>query len=204
MEATASVDTIGFFLLAIFPGLVSLQVYRLLMPARPLAWQDVFVQALFYSCLNFALLSPLAFFIMKGSNLTDHPVGYWLVLIATLLAFPIAWPFVLRALLRWNWLKRRIQLPFPTPWDFFFYERKPVFALVHLKGGRLLGGYWGGRSYAGSFPNDGEIYLEAVYSLNDKGVFGQPIDGTQGTLIHKDQYDCIEFLEVPPLPVNRS
>jgi hypothetical protein len=65
------------------------------------------------------------------------------------------------------------------------------------KPGKSLGGYWGPRSFAGLFPNDGDIYLEAVYFVNADGTFGQPVDGTRGALIRKDQYACIELFEIP-------
>jgi uncharacterized protein DUF6338 len=61
----------------------------------------------------------------------------------------------------------------------------------------MLGGYWGGHSYAGSFPNDGDIYLEAVYTVDVSGKFGNPIWNTRGVLLRKDQYSYIELFAVP-------
>jgi len=69
--------------------------------------------------------------------------------------------------------------------------------LGQLCGGQLLGGYWGGNSYAGSFPNDGDIYLEAVYAVDESGLFGDPIPNTRGVLLRKEQYSYIELFSVP-------
>lgn len=81
--------------------------------------------------------------------------------------------------------------------DFFFDQREPGFVLVHLTDGKLLGGYWGSNSYAGSFPNDGDIYLEAVYTIDEAGEFGDPIPNTRGVLLRKEQYFYVELFSVP-------
>ncbi len=192
-----TLPSIGLIVLAVFPGLVSLQMYRLLMPARPLEWKDALLQGLFYSIINFVLLAPLVVFLGDLSHLDRHPLTYWSALGGVLLVGPILWPFLLRLLFRWKWLQSRIHLPYPTAWDYFFESRDPAFLLIRLKDGKSLGGYWGPGSFAGSFPNDGDIYLEAVYSLKEDGTFGAPIDGTRGALIRKDQYTCIELFGVP-------
>lgn len=70
-------------------------------------------------------------------------------------------------------------------------------ARIHLNNGKLLGGYWGGNSYAGSFPNDGDIYLEAVYSVDDAGHFGEVMPNSRGVLLRKDQYSYIELFSAP-------
>lgn len=85
------------------------------------------------------------------------------------------------------------QVPYPTAWDFFFDQRESGFAHVHLTNGKLLGGYWGVRSYAGSLPNDDDIYLEAVYAVDDRGSFGKAIPLTRSVLLRKEQYNRIEF-----------
>jgi len=59
MSADSNLETLGLLLLFVFPGLVSTQVYRLIMPARPTAWGDALIQSLFYTAINFTLLFPL-------------------------------------------------------------------------------------------------------------------------------------------------
>jgi hypothetical protein len=192
-----TLDNIGFVILAVFPGLVATQVYRLLMPARPLEWKDALLQGVFYSIVNFTLLLPVVLFVINTDNQASHPVWYWGALLLVLLVGPIAWPFVLRRAFRWKWLRTRVHLPYPTTWDYFFDSREPAFLLIRLSDGKSLGGYWGPNSYAGSFPNDGDIYLEAVYLVNSDGTFGKPFEGTKGALLRRDQYICIELFSVP-------
>ena len=87
-----------------------------------------------------------------------------------------------------------------TAWDFFFDRRRPVFALIHLHDGRVVAGFWGADSYTGSFPNDGDVYLQAVYSLN-AGRPGSPVPFSRGMIIRKDQYRYIDLLDLPPQEV---
>ncbi len=107
------------------------------------------------------------------------------------------WPLLLVRFFKSRWVVGRVQLPYPTAWDYFFDQRKTAFMLVHLSDGHLIGGYWGGRSYAGIFPNDGDICLEAVYQLDESGRFGLPIQDTHGVLLRKEQYSYVEFFSVP-------
>ena len=109
-----TVDRIGVALLAVFPGVVAMQVYRLLMPARRLHWKDAILQGLFYSIVNFALLLPVILFVTYPANQAAHPAVYWVAILVMLLVGPVAWPFLLRSAFRWNWLRARVHLPYPA------------------------------------------------------------------------------------------
>jgi hypothetical protein len=197
MNATLDVPTIGLFMLVVFPGLVSTTIYRLIMPSRGLEWENAILQATFYSAINFVLGLPALYLLVFGYDPLKHAVRYSLAAALLLVVLPIVWPLVLVSLFKSKALARRIQIPYPTAWDFFFDQREPGFVLVHLADGKLLGGYWGGNSYAGSFPNDGDIYLEAVYSIDEAGRFGEPMPETRGVLLRKEQYSYIELFSVP-------
>ena len=190
-------DSIILFSIFVVPGLVSMTVYRMLMPARQLRWGDALIQGLFYSILNFILLFPALLLITDAGFRAGNLIGTWLVAVACLGVAPTIWPFVLRKLYRWEWLAQKIQIPYPTAWDYFFDLRDPTFVLIHLRNGSLLGGYWGPRSYAGSFPNHGDIYLEAVYKVDPEGKFGEPMPDTNGVLLRRDEYTYFELFKLP-------
>jgi hypothetical protein len=177
MKDVLTLQGVGFFILFVVPGLISMTVYRLLMPARAAQWADAVVQSLFYSSLNFALLSPLIYWLYAGEIPARHPLLLAAGALLVLAIFPVLWPIGLLKLYRWKWLARKIHVPHPTVWDYFFDKREPVFVLVRLNNGSLIGGFWGVNSYAGSFPNDGDIYLEAVYRVDANGKFGNPHSG---------------------------
>jgi hypothetical protein len=68
----------------------------------------------------------------------------------------------------------------------------------HTKQRVRIGGFWGPDSYAGSFPNDGDSYLQAVYEIDEHGKFGEAKEATRGVPTRKDQYTCLELFAVPP------
>jgi hypothetical protein len=201
VNATFDAVTAGLFLLFVFPGLISTTVYRLIMPARALEWGNAVVQGLFYSGVNFILSLPILYWLVLGYDPVQDAGRYIIAAFLVLLVTPLAWPIALVAIFKSKAVAKRIQIPYPTAWDAFFDPRKPAFLLIHLTNGGLLGGYWGGNSYAGSYPNDGDIYLEAVYRVDAVGNFGDPVRNTLGVLLRKDQYTYIEVFAVPKVEV---
>ncbi|HKP76698.1 MAG TPA: DUF6338 family protein [Longimicrobiaceae bacterium] len=197
MDAKLDFPTVGVFMFVLFPGLISIHVYRLIMPSRSVDWGDGLLQALFYSTINFVLGLPILFAFVFGYDPLEHPVRYCIAALLVLLVTPLIWPVLVVAIFKSNRFARRIQIPYPTAWDFFFNRREPAFVLVHLNSGALLAGYWGPDSYAGSFPNDGDIYLEAVYPVDKDGALGEPIPYTRGVLLQKQQYSYVELFSVP-------
>ncbi len=195
MKIAPNLESWTLFLVLVVPGLISMHVYRLLFAAREIDWKGGLVQALFYSSLNLAVCLPLLVPIHQEDFLEEHPYWYVAGLMTVLLVLPVVWPFLYGRLLRWQWLASKIQLPYPTAWDFFFDRRVPVFVLVQLRNGSMLGGYYGSQSYATSFPTEGDIYLETVYHVDKAGKFKEPIDGSGGAIVRKDQYELIEFFK---------
>jgi len=197
MKVAPELDSVVLFMLFILPGLISIHIYRLLLPAKDIDWKNVTVQALFYSCLNFVVCLPILVPIHRGDFPAAHPYIYVSLFMVVLLVSPVFLPFVLVKLFRWERLMNRLQLPYPTAWDYFFDLRKVVFVLIHLKNGRMIGGYYGPNSYATSFPREGDIYLEAVFHIDKNGRYVDMVKNTAGLLIRHTEYDYIEFHDIP-------
>lgn len=197
MDLPLDLGAVELFLVFVVPGLISMSVYRLLMPARSLQWDQAVLQGLFYSSVNLLLTLPITAHITQPGYLASHPRRSWALLLGSLFVAPMLWPLLLRGLFRWSWFARKIQIPYPTAWDYVFDARESAFVLVHLRNGSLIGGYWGPGSYAGSFPNDGDVYLEAVYQVDEHGRFGDPVDDTRGVLLRKDEYSYLELFAIP-------
>ena len=78
------------------------------------------MQALFYSSLNLGVSLPILIPIHQDAFLASHPNLYTAGMVLVLLILPVVWPFLYRRLLRWRWFASKIQLPYPTAWDFIF------------------------------------------------------------------------------------
>jgi len=184
------------FVILVFPGLISMHIYRLLLPARLVDWKNALLEAAFYSAVNFGLCFPLLAFLIFSDIVVTHPIWSGCVFFLIIFVVPITWPALYAKLAR-SKLMAKLQLPFPTAWDAFFDRRDPCFVLVTLRDGRKVGGFFGEGSYATSFPNDGDMYISAVYGVDADGKFIGPIMDTKGCLIRKDDYKLIEFFEIP-------
>ncbi len=76
-----------------------------------------------------------------------------------------------------------------TAWDWHFSRQQPLWAVVTLKDGSVVYGYYGSDSFAGDDPRD--IYLEKVYKPEENG-FGTTEDN-RGALIMAEQISVVEF-----------
>ena len=171
MNLSLESGTLPLVILLVFPGIVSMQIYRLLMPAREMDWGNALTEGLFYSIVNLALTLPATLPLHFFKVYQTHPFWYSVVGLLVLLVCPIIWPWLLCKAFRSKRLMTGLQVPFPTAWDYFFDKRLPLFVLVHLNDGKLVGGYYGDDSYATSHPNEGDLYLQAVYKVDDEGSF---------------------------------
>ncbi len=205
MDAAFDLDTLPLVLLFVLPGLISMQVYRLVLPSEKIDWSNAILQGGFFSAINYAILSPLIWAIHQNNFPTTNPKLYVFGSIFVLVIAPILWPIIVRLLLSKTRLLNKLQLPFPSAWDYYFSQRRTAFVLLHLKDGGLIGGYYGRNSYATSFPHNGEIYLETIYKVNDDGTFGDVIASTDGAIFRRDEYYYLELFKVPsPKPIQNQ
>lgn len=168
----------------------------MIMPAYRIEWKSAILEGLFYGVINLVLLSPLVYWLMSTGAAEANAIMLWAAAAVVFVIAPIVWPLAFVFLVKRPLLRRYVQLPYPSAWDFFFDRRADCFVLIHLKNGQMIGGYYGPNSYATSFPDHGDIYLEAVYRVDATGTFVEPIESTEGLLISRDGYSYIELLGV--------
>jgi uncharacterized protein DUF6338 len=188
-------ETLGAVLGLVWPGLVSMHVYRLLFATARIDWGQALLQGFFFTVINYLVGFPLVLYVLRAQNIENHPFLYWLALAGIWLVGPVLMPVVWKWLIGTSFLSRYLQQPYITPWDYYFDRREDAFVLIHLKNGHLVAGYWGPGSYASGYPEQGDLYLSAVYSVDAKGRLGPPTPSTKGLLITRDEYTYIELFE---------
>lgn len=102
------------------------------------------------------------------------------------------------------WQRRRLPARFrgtPTAWDHMFRNCGSCFVRVRLKDGTWVGGWYGSGSYATSYPEPAELFLESAWRMNPDGSFAQRISGTAGLHVRSADADVVELLQ-PPEPEN--
>ena len=188
-------EILGAILGLVWPGLVSMHVYRLLVAGARMDWGQALLQGFFFTVINYILGFPLVLYILRSDNLEHHPVVYWFALGVVWLLGPVLLPVAWKWLVGTRVLSQYFQQPYMTSWDYSFDHRQSAFMLIHLKNGNLVAGYWGPGSYASAYPEQGDLYLSAVYSVDERGKLGNPIPSTKGLLIGRDEYTYIELFE---------
>jgi hypothetical protein len=187
-------SVIPWFVLLFVPGFISIKVYGLLVPTAERNWGSSAVEAVSYGCINLAVFSWAAMIVARPGFFDSHPVACSFILIGILLVAPAIWPVVLLRLLRSRLIKNRVLDPIPTAWDSFFERRQPCWVLVHLKDGGKIAGLLGGNSYASSYPEKRDLYLEEVWQIGESGHLEQRVGGTLGLWIDCDAFRMLEFL----------
>jgi hypothetical protein len=82
----------------------------------------------------------------------------------------------------------------PTAWDQMFRQRGSCFVRMRLRDGAWVGGWFGKRSYATSYPHPAELYLESAWLMGSDGSFDRRIANSGGLFVRASDADVLEFL----------
>jgi len=189
-------DDLSSILLFVFfflPGFVSLKVWSLFFRQKKADGKSLTYDCIFFSIVNFGLLSPVSLPFFISGWYKDHPVLTGFFVLFYCVVAPTLWPILWKFLINKKFMYRFIQLPYPTAWDYFVGQRKSCFMLVHLNDDSMIGGHYGENSYASTWPDPPSIYLEKVFKVKPDGTFGEEIADSFGLVLSKEDYKYIEF-----------
>lgn len=193
MNDIFNLDKLLLFLIFFVPGFITFKVWSMLVPTESRKTTDYLAEVISYSCINFAILSGPIYLVTYFELQKSHPVWFSIFILFVLLILPSIWPFIWRRILKTKFLSGFILHPTPKGWDYFFEKGEACYVLVHLKNGKLIGGLYGGDSFASSYPIAEDIYLEEVWKVNEEGEFMEKIENTKGMWISKDNLEYLEF-----------
>ena len=137
-------------------------------------------------------------------------VGLWALFL--LVIVPAALAGVSAALVRWmprirnkwSWIPRLSYDPTPRSWDFAFSGIEPCYVRVQLTDGAWLGGWYGSGSFASSYPEPRELFIEKAYKMNADGAFDGELAGNRGIYVRCEEIRSVEFLEPQASPGSSS
>ena len=190
-----NIETMMLIILFFVPGFISIKVYDLLVPNEKRDFSKSFLEAISYSCINFALLFPVSILIHQDGFYNNYQFWYFFLIFLVICIFPIIWPVLLKRLLYSKFLQGKIVHPLPKAWDYIFDQEKSFWVLIHLKNGNLIGGVYKKGSFASSFPNEQDLYLVEVWKVSKKGEFLSKVEQTGGLLIKDEEIEYMEFFK---------
>lgn len=139
--------------------------------------------------------------------LIEHERRGALIALAAMFVIPAAAAFVDLSKTR-IWKKVSDRAPYdgtPTAWDKAFQERRECYVRILTANQKWVAGYYGSKSYASSFPEKHEIYLEWACEVDESGLLGQIIPDSHGLVVQCEDATLIEMLapgtpEAPETP----
>jgi len=190
------IDKLLIFLIFVIPGFISLKTYDLLVPNSNEDSSKRLIDAISYSCINYAILFVPIIFIEKKPLFDSDPILYALFYIFVVFVSPIIIACI------WKKLRssKKFQdvMPHPTkkPWDYVFSNRKCFWVIVELKDGRKIAGKYADKSFSSSYPENDQLYLEETWKLNKDGGFKRKRERSAGIIIVSDEISTIELFNM--------
>lgn len=188
-------DKFLLFIAFVIPGFISIKTYELLFPGIQRDSSKQIVDAVAYSCINYALLIwPIMVIEASGWNKGNpnlYAAFYMFVLLGSPVLLSLMWKFIRTR----QFFQRAAAHPTQKPWDYVFSKRESYWIKITLKNGTKLGGKYSGKSFASSAPADEQIYLEESWIVNDKGGLERPKNRTAGVMVLENEIAYIELMK---------
>ncbi|MFZ5947463.1 MAG: DUF6338 family protein [Stygiobacter sp.] len=188
-----NVEKLSLFLVFILPGFISLVVYDYLIPSTKREFSKSIIEVVCFSTLNFIVLSFLIYLNLKYESYNNSLIVFYLSLLIVFIIMPALWPIIFVKFSNTKFFKTYFIHPIAKPWDYFFGKKEAAWVIIHLKNGKMIGGKYSTDSFASSYPDKEQIYLEEVWKLDENGVFISKIERTKGIIIIGDDISSIEF-----------
>lgn len=80
-------------------------------------------------------------------------------------------------------------------WDYAFRDREPSYVRVLTRDGRWVGGWLGPASFASSYPQPKELFIQTAHRMEEDGSFGEETPGTVGIYVQCEDALVVEFVE---------
>ena len=187
------VDKLILFIAFVIPGFISIKTYQLISPMVEQPASEQLIDAIAYSCINYALFI-LPIWLIETINLNEMSFFfYYLFYLIVLIAAPVGLAVLWRFLRTRSWLLSSTLHPDKRSWDYLFSQRKSYWAKVILKNGTIIGGLYAERSNASSSPEAEQIYLQETWIIGKDGEFLRKKHRTAGVIILSDEISHIEL-----------
>lgn len=186
-------DKLFLFVAFVIPGFISIKAYEILLPSQIRDSSKQVIDAIAYSCVNYAILYWPIISISSGSFHETHLFLFYFFFVFVLLLAPIIWVIIWKKLRESKYFQRNAPHPTQKPWDFVFAQNKCYWVKVTMKDGTMLGGKFADKSFASSAPAEEQIYLEETWVLDEDGAFERAKNRSEGVIILSSEISHVEL-----------
>ena len=135
------------FILFVIPGFVALKAYGRLVPRQARDSSQQIIDAIAYSCINYALLFWPIYEIEAHDLRSRQPGAYIAFYVFVVLVAPIIWALAFKKMRESQLFQAALPHPTGRPWDYVFSQRQPYWVIATLKDGTRVGGRYDSRSF---------------------------------------------------------
>jgi hypothetical protein len=190
------IDKLLLFIAFVIPGFISIKAFELFYPAQVKDGSKKIVDAITYSCVNYALLLLPIYWVESSELRTISPSLYVFFYVAVLFFAPLFWAFIWKKLRESQIFQNNAPHPTEKPWDYIFSQRKSYWVIVTLKDDVKIAGKYSSKSFASHAPSQEQIYLEESWELNSDGGFDRPHNESEGVIVLSSEISYIEFFKL--------
>lgn len=198
-------DAIRVLILFLIPGFISQSIVAASIPRQRREANETILEAIVLSCINYAVFGlPLLVPSLYREFVEPRLWLTWVLWALVLFVAPVWWGFLFAWLLHtraYTAVFRRFGVPYrepaPRAWDHYFSQQRQGWLRITCTDGSMIAGFMGARSFASSFPAAEDLYLEAVYHVDEGGVLAAgPVPESDGVWVQGSQIRSIEFLSL--------
>lgn len=182
------------FIVFSVPGFIAIKTYELLLPSQQFEPTKQIIDAVSYSCINYALWIWPIYHVQTSSISTAYPNLYVLFWMYLLFISPVLLAFCWKSLRECELIQNFVPHPTQKPWDYVFSQRGTYWVVVTLKDGKKIAGMYGPKSFASSAPAKEQIYLEEHWILNKYEGFDRSAVQTAGIIILSSEISTLELM----------
>ncbi|MBB5448277.1 MULTISPECIES: DUF6338 family protein [unclassified Paraburkholderia] len=190
----SSADKLLLCVLFVIPGFVAMKTYAILSSGPRLDASKAVIDAIAFSCCNYAVFAFPIYWMRYAGLATRQPVVYAIAWVGILLVGPLLLAVGVFVLRRAKWMGRWLPHPVDRAWDYVFGKREPFYLIITLTSGKRIGATYGNNSFASSYPADPEIYVEEAWDVDEAEGFVRRHVKTRGLLIAGSAIESIEFI----------
>lgn len=197
MSGLTNLDALYVAIAFIVPGFVFSAIRNQFVTGQERQGREQLVRYLTYSTLNYAVFSGVIYLVLENYPSPFIRAALWFTVI---LIGPASFGVLSGASVQNNWIRRllhRLRLypvhVVPSAWDYKFGCMEGQWVLVVLKNDTKFGGYCGGQSFASSIAGERDLYIEAVFDIDDANKW---TPANKSLLITAGEIRTIEFWQV--------
>jgi len=193
-----------FYTLAfVIPGFIIDSIYRNFVPKKEDQGQLAILKFLWYSSLNYGVWLWLIYYLYKINFYMDYIFLSAILWFIITFISPVALGLMLSFLNNKNIIRNILQRlginpihTIPTAWDYIFSKSlHELWVTVYLEDGTNIHGSFSSNSFASSVSSEKDIFLEKIYTLDEKTGDWDEIPHSNGIWIKGSNIKLIEFIK---------